>query len=82
MLKLAVLFGGLSNEHSISCLSASSILKNADQSKYDLVPVGITRDGRWFLYENADPDKVKDGSWEREPGLRRVALSPDRETSL
>ena len=80
MLKLAVLFGGLSNEHSISCLSASSILKNADQSKYDLVPVGITRDGRWFLYENADPDKVKDGSWEREPGLRRVALSPDRET--
>ena len=58
MLKLAVLFGGLSNEHSISCLSASSILKNADQSKYDLVPVGITRDGRWFLYENADPDKL------------------------
>ena len=80
MLKLAVLFGGLSNEHSISCLSAASILTNADQNKYDLVPVGITRDGRWFLYENADPEKVKTGEWEQQPGLRRVALSPDRET--
>ena len=58
MLKLAVLFGGLSNEHSISCLSASSILKHADQSKYDLVPVGLKRVGRWFLDGHADPGKV------------------------
>ena len=80
MLKLAVLFGGLSNEHSISCISASSILTNADRTKYDLVPIGITRDGRWFLYENADPEKVKSGEWEKEPSLRRAVLSPDRET--
>ena len=59
MLALAVLFGGLSNEHDISCMSACSILQNADRSKYHLLPVGITRDGRWFLYENADPEKVK-----------------------
>ena len=80
MLKLAVLFGGLSNEHKISCISASSILTNADQSKYELVPVGITRDGRWFLYENADPEKVKSGAWEQEPNLCPVVLSPDRQT--
>lgn len=80
MLKLAVLFGGLSNEHSISCLSASSILRQVDRSKYDLFAIGITRDGQWFLYENADPDKVKSGAWEREPGLRRAVLSPDRQT--
>lgn len=80
MLKLAVLFGGLSNEYSISCLSASSILKHVDQSKYELLPVGITRDGRWLLYQNADPDLVKSGAWEQQAGLRRVVLSPDRET--
>lgn len=80
MLKLAVLFGGLSNEHKISCISASSILTNADQSKYELVPVGITRDGRWFLYESADPEKVKSGAWEQEPNLCPAVLSPDRQT--
>lgn len=80
MMKLAVLFGGLSNEHSISCISASSILTNADKTKYDLVPIGITKDGRWFLYENADPEKVKSGDWEHEPSLRPAVLSPDRGT--
>ena len=78
MLALAVLFGGLSNEHDISCMSACSILQNADRSKYHLLPVGITRDGRWFLYENADPEKVKSGAWETEPGLVPAVLSPDR----
>ena len=78
MLKLAVLFGGLSNEHSISLLSSASILRNVDRNKYDLAVIGITRDGAWFLYENADPDKIESGAWEKEPGLRRALLSPDR----
>lgn len=80
MLEFAILFGGLSNEHEISCMSASSILKNADQSKYHLLPVGITRDGRWFLYENADPERVKSDTWEQAPGLLPAVLSPDRGT--
>lgn len=80
MLTLAVIFGGLSNEHDISCMSACSILNQVDRSKYEVLPVGITRDGRWFLYENADPSKVKSGAWEHEDSLCPAVLSPDRAT--
>lgn len=77
-MKLAVLFGGVSSEHDISCLSAASILRNLDPSKYDIRAVGITRDGRWFYYPAHDPARVEDGSWEREPELIPAVLSPDR----
>ena len=46
-MKLAVLFGGISSEHEISCLSAASILRNLDRTKYEIYAVGITRDGAW-----------------------------------
>ena len=45
-MKLAVIFGGISSEHDISCLSAASILRNLDKSKYEIHAVGITREGR------------------------------------
>ena len=41
-MKLAVLFGGVSSEHDISCLSAASILRNLDKNKYEVYAVGIT----------------------------------------
>ena len=47
-MKLAVLFGGMSSEHDISCLSAASILRNLDREKYEIYAVGITREGHWF----------------------------------
>ena len=47
-MKLAVIFGGISSEHDISCLSAASILRNLDKSKYEIHAVGITREGRWY----------------------------------
>lgn len=78
MLNLAIIFGGLSSEHEISCLSAAAVLRNLDGSKYRAWPVGITREGRWFLYENADPDKVENQAWEKEPSLTPALLSPDR----
>lgn len=76
-MKLLILFGGLSSEHEVSCLSASSIVRNADKEKYDLVAVGITRDGRWRLYENPDADKIASGEWESEAGTPAM-LVPDR----
>jgi D-alanine-D-alanine ligase len=48
-IRLAVLYGGISGEHEVSCLSAASILKNLDPSRYEVVPVGVTKEGRWFL---------------------------------
>lgn len=52
-LKVAVLFGGRSSEHGVSCLTAQSVLREIDPSRYDVTPVGITRDGDWVL-EPAD----------------------------
>src|SRR5688572_29260397 len=45
--RLVVLFGGQSAEHEVSCTSALNVLEAADRDRYDIVPVGITRDGRW-----------------------------------
>lgn len=45
--KVMVLFGGMSGEHTISCATASSVISNIDTEKYDVVPVGITRAGKW-----------------------------------
>ncbi len=53
-LRVAVVFGGRSAEHSISCVSAGSVLAALDPGRYDVVPVGIARDGRWVL---PDPDQ-------------------------
>src|SRR4051794_13054914 len=47
--RVAVLFGGRSSEHGISCVSAGSVLAALDRSRYDVVPLGITPDGRWVL---------------------------------
>jgi D-alanine-D-alanine ligase len=51
--RLVVLFGGRSAEHEISCITAVSVLRAVDPRRYDVVPVGITRDGRWVLAEDA-----------------------------
>lgn len=47
-LRVAVVFGGRSGEHEVSLLSAQSVLAVLDPAKYDVVPVGITKDGRWL----------------------------------
>ena len=48
-LRVAVVFGGRSTEHAISCLSAGSVLGALDRDRYDVLPIGITMDGRWVL---------------------------------
>ncbi|GIF10509.1 D-alanine--D-alanine ligase family protein [Actinoplanes teichomyceticus] len=48
-IRVAVVFGGRSTEHAISCVSAGSILAALDPERYEAVPVGITREGRWVL---------------------------------
>jgi D-alanine-D-alanine ligase len=53
-IRVAVVFGGRSTEHSISCLSAGSILGALDPDEFEAVPVGITRDGQWVLTDG-DP---------------------------
>lgn len=56
--RVAVVFGGRSSEHAISCITAGSVLAAIDRDKYDVVPVGIARDGRWVL-ESGDPERLQ-----------------------
>ncbi|GAA1924491.1 D-alanine--D-alanine ligase family protein [Nocardioides lentus] len=78
--RVAVVFGGRSGEHSISCLSAGSVIAALDPAAYDVVPVGIGRDGRWVL-EDGDPARLALGPGGELPEVRgsvEVALTPGR----
>ncbi|MCI8675073.1 MAG: D-alanine--D-alanine ligase [Lachnospiraceae bacterium] len=70
---VAVLFGGQSTEHEISCLSAVTIIQNIDREQYDLLLIGITRDGRWLKTNSIE--EIQSGSWVG--GTTRAILSPD-----
>jgi D-alanine-D-alanine ligase len=52
-LRIAVIFGGRSGEHEVSLLSAASVLKAIDKKKYDVVPIGITKEGQWVMAADA-----------------------------
>ena len=55
--RVAVVFGGRSNEHAISCVSAGSVLRNLDPERFEVVAVGITPEGSWVLTDG-DPDSL------------------------
>ncbi|MEO0495733.1 MAG: D-alanine--D-alanine ligase, partial [Actinomycetota bacterium] len=52
-IRLVVLFGGRSAEHDVSCVSARHVLAAVDTDRYEVEPIGITRDGTWVLAEAA-----------------------------
>jgi len=52
-LRVGILFGGRSGEHEVSLLSAASVVNAIDKTKYEVVPIGITKDGRWLTSEHA-----------------------------
>lgn len=77
-IRVAVVFGGRSSEHAISCISAGSVINALDPAKYDVIPIGITTDGRWVL-ESAEPGRLALGPAGELPevtGSREVTLSP------
>jgi len=53
-LRVGILFGGRSGEHEVSLLSAASVLKAIDRSRYEVVPIGITKQGRWLISGDAE----------------------------
>lgn len=61
-IRVAVIFGGRSSEHVISCISAGSVLRALDRERYEVVPIGITQDGKWVLEaDDADRLAIRDG---------------------
>ena len=75
-LSVCVLFGGMSPEHEVSLRSAESVLNHLDPNKYNIVPVGITKEGDWVLYGGTDYSLLPSGEWIDFPGNRRAAISP------
>lgn len=64
MIRLGILFGGRSEEHEISCLSAVSVIGAVDRSKYEIITIGITKKGEWLLYDGP-VEKIVTGEWEK-----------------
>jgi D-alanine-D-alanine ligase len=78
--RVAVVFGGRSSEHAISCVTAGSVLAAIDAERYDVVPIGIATDGRWVL-ESGDPDRLRIEAPDRLPSVdgerAAIALAPE-----
>lgn len=81
-LSVCILFGGISPEHEVSLRSAESVLKNINKEKYNLFPVGITKEGDWILYGGKDYSDLPSGKWVDNPNNHRVAISPIRGQGL
>ena len=60
--RVLCMFGGKSTEYEVSLMSAYSILSNIDREKYEVMTLGVTKDGKWLYYEGG-LDRIKDGSW-------------------
>ena len=79
---VCVLFGGISPEHEVSLRSAEAVLNNMDPEKYNIFPVGITKEGNWLLYGGTDYSLLPTGQWLEEPNNRPAAISPVRGQGL
>ncbi len=81
-LNVCILFGGISPEHAVSLRSAESVLNNLNAEKYHVLPVGITKEGKWFLFGSEDYSLLPGGAWENCPDNCPVAISPVRGQGL
>jgi len=73
-----VIFGGVSPEHEVSCASAAGIVRNVDKNQYNLVTVGITKDGEWIFTE-ASAAQIEDGtSWLSHTTNKKTTISANR----
>jgi D-alanine-D-alanine ligase len=77
-LKVGVLFGGRSGEHEVSLLSAASVLKAINPEKYEVVPIGITKQGQWLTPAHAE--KLLRGEDVQEQGSRRLRAGDPQAT--
>lgn len=77
MKNLLVIFGGCSSEYSVSLRSVASVLKNLDRAKYNIVTLGITKDGSWYLYDG-DVESIENDCWLDSGKTVPAVLSPDK----
>ena len=81
-LNVCVLFGGVSPEHAVSLRSAESVLNNMNSEKYNIYPVGITREGKWIWFSGNQYDMLPADTWQELPENCAAAISPIRGQGL
>ncbi|NHN54475.1 D-alanine--D-alanine ligase [Calidifontibacter sp. DB0510] len=75
---VAVVFGGRSAEHAVSCATAASVLEAIDRDRFDVLPVGITPTGRWVLMaDDPEPLRLTAARTPQVEGEREVIITPD-----
>lgn len=74
MKTVLVLFGGRSSEYEISLVSGASVIRHIPKDKYDIITIGITKDGKWLLCD-ADADKIEHDKWQT--GALEAVISSD-----
>ncbi|MDO5417123.1 MAG: D-alanine--D-alanine ligase family protein [Lachnospiraceae bacterium] len=72
-LTIAVIFGGQSSEHEVSCMSAANIIKQIEKERYSLLLIGITKDGRWLKVDSVED--IASGAWLESKS--EAVISPD-----
>lgn len=79
MLKLtvAILFGGVSSEYEVSLVSGTSVIRNTPEEKYNVIMLGITRDGRWLRY-TGPVELIAEDKWADSQYASPAFISPDR----
>lgn len=75
-IRVAVVFGGKSNEHDVSVVSAAHVINSIPKDKYDVVCIGITKKGHWVKYIG-DVQDIPNHKWETHPDNVPCVLSPD-----
>ncbi len=77
MKNLLIIFGGNSSEYEVSLRSSASVLRNVNREKYNVLTLGITRDGSWYLYDGSIDD-IENGNWCKGNSITPALLSPDK----
>lgn len=75
---IGIIFGGCSSEHEVSLKSAYGIISHINRKRYEPVLIGITKKGRWYLYEG-DIERIQDGTWQQDKACIPAIISPDKE---
>ena len=75
---VCLLFGGVSSEYAVSCVSAACVADNINKTAFDIRLIGITPDGKWYLY-SGDTDSMRNGTWlEKTDFLTPAVISPSK----
>lgn len=78
MKKIAVLFGGCSSEYEVSLESAYAVISHMDREKYEPVLIGITREGKWYLYQG-EWEHIPEDTWHMQKECKPAVILPDKE---